>query len=166
MKKSWKFGAHKTRIILLSILTVFLFFIFALILAIKIVNPYKVSIYNYESYLSRNVIQKIKTKYSYHTFGEINEFTKAINSNKAVAGVGSDHQIAQLVIEGKLRKVNLEKVFGKEYDKTKYRTYKDYVYHFYEDILQKHLDEFHQKIIEEIKNKSSKWSSFQFWIKQ
>ena len=151
MKKSWKFGAHKTRIILLSILTVFLFFIFALILAIKIVNPYKVSIYNYESYLSRNVIQKIKTKYSYHTFGEINEFTKAINSNKAVAGVGSDHQIAQLVIEGKLRKVNLEKVFGKEYDKTKYRTYKDYVYHFYEDILQKHLDEFHQKIIDEIK---------------
>ena len=150
-KKYFKLGMHRTKIILLSILTTFLFVIFSVILAIRIINPYKVSIYNYESYLSRNVIKKIKTKYSYHTFGEINEFTKAINSNKAVAGVGSDHQIAQLIIEGKIRKVNLEKVFGANYDKDTFKSYKEYVYHFYEDILQKHLDEFHQKIINEIK---------------
>ena len=151
---------HTIKIILLSILMAFLFIIFIWILIIRVSNPFKVSIYNYESYLSRSVISKIKTEYSYHTFSEINEFTKAINNNKAVAGVGSDHQIAQLVIEGKVKKLNLNKVFDlpselkddeKNNDPNKRFLLKQRIYELYEPILRNHLDAYEEKIYELIK---------------
>ncbi|ASI53768.1 hypothetical protein MHSN_00890 [Metamycoplasma hyosynoviae] len=144
--------------ILLSILIVILFSIFLWILIIRIMNPFKVSIYNYESYLSRNVISKIKKHYSYHTFSEIQEFTKAIHTNKAVAGVGSDHQIAQLILEGKLRKIELRKIFDNYKENEdglnvfeKEKQFRKFVYSHYEDIVQKHIDIYEQKIIGAIK---------------
>ena len=148
------FLTHKTKIILWSVLSVLLFSFFIFILIARIMSPFKVSIYNYESYLSLNVISKIKKEYSYHTFGEINEFTKAINTNKAVAGIGSDHQIAQLIIDNKIQKFDLKKIFGEDKENKFGGDYKKYIYSYYEEILAKHLDNYDKKIIEIIQQKN------------
>lgn len=109
MKKLNLYFWHIKQKLFYDLFYLYCFFFFIFILIVRITSPFKVSIYNYESYLSLNVISKIKKEYSYHTFGEINEFTKAINTNKAVAGIGSDHQIAQLIIDNQIQKFDLKK---------------------------------------------------------
>ncbi|WP_330463353.1 hypothetical protein [Metamycoplasma gateae] len=88
------------------------------ILFFKLSNPYKVSIYNYESYLNKEIVNKIKQNYSYHVFTNLDEFTRAIKNKKAVAGVSSDYQIAQLILEKKLKKINFQKAFNVQYDQS------------------------------------------------
>ncbi|AWX42496.1 Uncharacterised protein [Metamycoplasma cloacale] len=143
MKKRHKLSPSVIRTILITIITVLTFGIFIGILSIKLNNPYHVSLYNYESYLSKKIIDKVKKNYSYHVFTEINEFTKAINTEKAVAGVGSDHQIAQLILENKIKKINFERIFG--------TNNKEKIYEFYSPIVREHLDKFDKWIIEEVK---------------
>ncbi|SGA03053.1 Hypothetical lipoprotein (MG045 family) [Mycoplasmopsis arginini] len=107
---------HRLKLILLSIFTSLLFLFFVIILFLKLSNPYKVSIYNYESYLNKDIINKVKKDYSYHVFTNLDEFTRAIKNKKAVAGVSSDYQIARLILENKLKKINFQKAFNITYN--------------------------------------------------
>lgn len=81
-------------------------------LLFKLTNHYRPSIYNYESYLAPDIVNNIKKNYNYKEFKEINEFTQALTQDKAIAGVGSDFQTAQLILDKKIKKINFEKVFG------------------------------------------------------
>ncbi|AWX69500.1 hypothetical protein [[Mycoplasma] anseris] len=141
--RSLKYSRFVIKISIIIIGIIFSFLLFAGILAFKLTNPYHVSIYNYESYLNKKIIDKVKKKYSYHVFTEINEFTKAINTEKTVAGVGSDHQIAQLILENKIKKINFNKLFNTQN--------KEEIYSFYSPIVRQHLDKFDNWIIEKIK---------------
>ncbi|AXE61003.1 hypothetical protein DA803_02830 [[Mycoplasma] phocae] len=139
---------HKLKIILISILSVIMFVIFVSILSIKVLSPFKVSIYNYESYLNTKTITSLKQKYSYHAFTNLDELTRAINNKKAVAGVGSDYQIAQLIVEKKLRKINFSKVFGINFKND------EEVLARYPQILKNNFNIFNDWIIAEIKKKN------------
>ncbi|TPR53884.1 hypothetical protein [Metamycoplasma neophronis] len=136
---------HRTRLILISIFVVFTFGLFILILALKFANPFKVSIYNYESYLDKQIVNKLKKNYSYHVFTNLDEFTRAINNKKAVAGIGSDYQIAQLIYDKKLRKINFELAYGK-----KFNTDED-IKNNYPDLVNNQFNHFDNWIIEKIK---------------
>ncbi|RMA77588.1 putative solute-binding family lipoprotein [Metamycoplasma subdolum] len=141
--KKHSIAPFKLRFILILILVIITLGFFGTILAVKIKNPFRVSIYNYESYLSPKVINKLKQKYTYNTFSSVTEFTKAINSQKAVAGIGSDYQLTELLLEGKIKKIN----FSKIYDKTD----KNSIYSHYSIAVRKHLDKFESFIINKVK---------------
>ncbi|ACF07415.1 Uncharacterised protein [Metamycoplasma arthritidis] len=145
MKKN-KLSPHAVRIILITFLVIVTCGLFFVAFAVKIKNPYQVSIYNYESYLSKKIIGDIKKKYSYHEFSEVNEFTKAINKQKAVAGIGSDHQIAQLILDQKIKKINFNKVY-EDYSSEKLLAN-------YPKILRSHLEKYEQWIISKIKKEN------------
>ncbi|MFU0909010.1 hypothetical protein [Mesomycoplasma ovipneumoniae] len=73
--------------------------------------PFKPVVYNFESYISdfgRDVINK---DFNYREFGDVSEFTKAIEDNRTIAGVGSDFQIARLAQKGLLQKIDYSKLF-------------------------------------------------------
>ncbi|WP_341492868.1 hypothetical protein [Mesomycoplasma ovipneumoniae] len=73
--------------------------------------PFKPVVYNYEAYISdfgRDVINK---DFNYREFGDVSEFTKAIEDNRTIAGVGSDFQIARLAQKGLLQKIDYSKLF-------------------------------------------------------
>ncbi|QJG66404.1 hypothetical protein HGG64_01615 [Mycoplasma phocoeninasale] len=129
----------RTRVwkIIISIFFIILSF-FALIaaIAIKFGNQYRPSVYNYESYLSPKIIGQIKEKYNYKVFKEISEFTQALTQDKAIAGVGSDFQAAQLIIDQKIKKINFEKIYGPGTQDWEVRK------HFYTKNVISHLEAF------------------------
>ena len=45
-------------------------------------------------------------------FKEINEFSQALNAERAIAGVGSDFQAAQLIIDNKIKKLDFTQIYG------------------------------------------------------
>ncbi|AWX69496.1 hypothetical protein [[Mycoplasma] anseris] len=113
---------------------------------IKSLHVYRPSIYNYESYLSPSIINKIKKKYNYKEFKEVNEFTQALNAEKAIAGVGSDFQAAQLIIDNKIKKINFELIYGEganDWNKRKL---------LYRPAIVKHIENFDQLIFKTILN--------------
>ncbi|MBU4691208.1 hypothetical protein [Mycoplasma zalophi] len=86
----------------------------AFAITIKLDTGYKPSIYNYGSYLEPSIIKEFKSKYNYKVFNDINEFTTALNNEKAIAGVGSDFQAAQLIIDDKIKKIDFKLLFNIE----------------------------------------------------
>ncbi|WP_369085793.1 hypothetical protein AB5V95_02520 [Metamycoplasma spumans] len=153
---------HRTRLILISLIVIFTFGILVLITALKLTNPYKVSIYNYESYLDKGIVNKLKKNYSYHVFTNLDEFTRAINNKKAVAGVGSDYQIAQLVLDKKLRKINFEKAFNRKFNS------EDEITKLYPELVNEQFSYFDKWIIEKIKENNpqntiqEKWETINY----
>ncbi|MGX9383575.1 MULTISPECIES: hypothetical protein [unclassified Mycoplasma] len=128
----------------------------------KISSRYKPSIYNYESYMSKDLIHKINQKYSYRLFGEVNEFTRALDQGKALAGVGSDYQIAQLIYQNQIRKINYSKLNKNILDwddvKTKQQEEdnKAKILSLFNDIVVKHMAKFDDFIKREIEQKNPK----------
>ncbi|WP_373435577.1 hypothetical protein [Metamycoplasma equirhinis] len=152
-----KFLTHKMRVILFSLLTVFVFIVFFIILGLKLSSPFKVSIYNYESYLDRKIIANLKKNYSYHTFTNLDEFTRAIKNKKAVAGVGSDYQIAQLILDNKLKKINFKKLFNNSnFDDNE-------ILNLYPKIVKENFSAFENWIINKIIEKNPTNFGYQEW---
>ncbi|WP_373434945.1 hypothetical protein [Metamycoplasma equirhinis] len=118
-----------------------------LALIIKLGNQYRPSIYNYESYLAPSIIKKLKQKYNYKEFKEINEFTQALTQEKAIAGVGSDFQAAQLIINQKIQKIDFEKVFGKGIKNVDGTLSWEKLKKFYTPAVSKHLEAFDSLIL-------------------
>ncbi|AWX42500.1 Uncharacterised protein [Metamycoplasma cloacale] len=108
----------------------------------KGLHAYRPSIYNYESYMSPTIIEKIKKKYNYKEFKEVNEFTQALNAEKAIAGVGSDFQAAQLIIDNKIKKIDFERIYGIGANNWELRK------HIYRDAIVKHIEDFDKLIFE------------------
>lgn len=82
-------------------------------ITMKSLTPFKPVFYNYASYMSQKNTQDFNKKYEYKEFGTLNEFTRALLNDKAIAGIGSDFQAVTLIKEGKLAKINYEDIFGK-----------------------------------------------------
>ncbi|MBN0919128.1 hypothetical protein [[Mycoplasma] gypis] len=107
-----KLKLKKLKKFLLALLFVLIGAFTCIAIGLKVSSPYRVSIYNYESYLAKPIIQKINKQYSYRLFSEINQFTRAIDQGKTVGGVGSDYQIATLIYENKLQKIDYSLIFN------------------------------------------------------
>ncbi|MGX9357586.1 hypothetical protein ACWXVJ_00110 [Mycoplasma sp. 773] len=135
----------KVLIFILSFFVITIIFIFAI--SIKLSNKYRPSIYNYESYLAPSIKEKLKKDYNYKEFKEINEFTQALTQDKAIAGVGSDFQTAQLIIEKKVRKVDFARLYGKS-DANDWNVRK----FFYTENVRKHLENFDNLIYNKLVN--------------
>lgn len=83
--------------------------VFSAAIYLKSKNNYRPTIMNYEAYISPEGRDKInESGYKYQEFGEVNEFSRAFDSAKAVAGFGSDFQIARLIKNKKLSKIDYE----------------------------------------------------------
>lgn len=137
---------------LLNILLIFIpiiaiFIIFVGFLTIKLSGGYRPSIYNYESYLAPEIKSKLKQNYNYKEFKEVNEFTQALNAEKAIAGVGSDFQAAQLIIDNKIKKINFEKIFGETANDWEVRK------KLFRPALVKHMENFDEYIYKVIASK-------------
>ncbi|AZZ65739.1 hypothetical protein DMC14_003035 [Metamycoplasma phocicerebrale] len=102
------------KLVLIWIGLSFIAIMFGLAIIFKFTNHYRPSIYNYESYLAPSIINKLEKNYNYKEFKEISEFTQALTQDKAIAGVGSDFQAAQLILDKKIRKIDFSKVLGEE----------------------------------------------------
>ncbi|RMA77592.1 hypothetical protein JN00_0443 [Metamycoplasma subdolum] len=113
----------------------------------KINNAYRPSIYNYESYLSPEIVKKIKNNFDYREFKEISEFTQALSNEKAIAGIGSDFQAAELIIDNKIKKLDFEIIFGK--DANNWKTRKK----LFKPLVAEHLEKYDQEIFEILKVK-------------
>ncbi|CAT05281.1 Uncharacterised protein [Mesomycoplasma conjunctivae] len=81
----------------------------------KIHSPFKPAVYNYESYISDFARREISKDFNYREFGDVSDFTKAIEDNRTIAGVGSDFQIARLVQKKLLQKIDYSKLFKNWY---------------------------------------------------
>ena len=124
--------------------------LFSWIFTTKFSNGYRPSIFNYESYLSPKIIKKIKQNYNYKEFKEINEFSQALNAERAIAGVGSDFQAAQLIIDNKIKKLDFTQIYGNganDWNKRKLLYRKEIV---------DHMLKFDKLIYDKIKNKQVK----------
>ncbi|PZW00569.1 hypothetical protein [Metamycoplasma auris] len=120
--------------------SILILFLFIGSLALKLNNKYRPSIYNYESYLAPDIIKKINQDYNYKQFKEVNEFTQALVQDKAIAGVGSDFQAAQLILDKKIKKIDYSIIFGKETNDWKNRK------KLFTETIQDHLENFDQLI--------------------
>ena len=124
--------------------------LFSWIFTTKFSNGYRPSIFNYESYLSPKIIKKIKQNYNYKEFKEINEFSQALNAERAIAGVGSDFQAAQLIIDNKIKKLDFTQIYGNganDWNKRKL---------LYRQEIVEHMLKFDKLIYNKIKNKQVK----------
>ncbi|RIV16259.1 hypothetical protein [Mycoplasmopsis gallopavonis] len=72
----------------------------------KISHPFKPSFYNYKSYMSDDNQDYLRETFQYKAFDEINEFSKSLINNKAVAGIGSDFQAINLIKEGLITQID------------------------------------------------------------
>lgn len=127
-------------IILATILLGFIVFFI-----IKYTVGYRPSIYNYESYLAPKIINNIKKHYNYKEFKEINEFSQALYAEKAIAGIGSDFQAAQLIIDNKIKKINFEQIYGKNSNDWNVRK------NLYRNDMVRHIEKFDKAIYDTIK---------------
>ncbi|EIE41850.1 hypothetical protein MCANUFG4_02166 [Mycoplasmopsis canis UFG4] len=87
-------------------------FIVAIILGYKLNTPFRPAFFNYKSYISKLNHDTINEKFEFKTFNEVDEFTIALNNNKAIAGIGSDFQVIDLIKRGFIQKINFEKLLN------------------------------------------------------
>ncbi|VEU78268.1 type 2 periplasmic-binding domain-containing protein [Mycoplasmopsis columbinasalis] len=80
-------------------------------LSYKVSAPFKPSFYNYKQYISDEVRDVISKHFDFKEFDTLNQFTNAILTRKAVAGIGSDSQAVTLIQKGQLQKLNFHKLF-------------------------------------------------------
>ncbi|UUM20066.1 MULTISPECIES: hypothetical protein [unclassified Mycoplasma] len=75
-------------------------------------NNFKPSFYNYKSYMSSHNIKEIGEKFEYKEFDSLQEFTRSLIDNKAIAGIGSDFQAAGLIKNKRLAKIDYSRLFN------------------------------------------------------
>ncbi|WP_169738033.1 hypothetical protein [Mycoplasma buteonis] len=82
------------------------------LISYKVKNSFKPSFYNYKSYLASENIDKINEKFDYKVFDEINQFSKALINNKAVAGIGTDYLSINLINRNLISKIDYAAFFN------------------------------------------------------
>ncbi|WP_051630095.1 hypothetical protein [Mycoplasma simbae] len=132
-------------------------------LTYKFNKPFKPTFYNYKSYMSELAIDTVSQNYDYKEFETINEFTKAILTRKALAGIGSDAQAVQLIRRGQLKEIDYLKLFveqtpewaqGKKYEE--YRNlpqYRELQKNLYTDLVWNHLTSYDKVLQTDYNNK-------------
>ncbi|MDI3064016.1 hypothetical protein [Metamycoplasma hyosynoviae] len=137
------------RALLIFLPLIFIIILFVSFIITKQKNGYRPSIYNYESYLSPKIIEKVKKQYNYKEFKEVNEFTQALYAEKAIAGVGSDFQAARLIIDNKIKKLDFTQIYGTTANIWEKRK------KLYRQEIVEHFEEFDKQIYAEIKAKNT-----------
>ncbi|WP_215778139.1 spermidine/putrescine substrate binding protein [Mesomycoplasma hyorhinis] len=94
-----------------TIFSLILLLISSLMIAFKVNLPFRPLIMNYESYLSEPGKEELEKDFDYREFGDVSEFTKAIEDKRTIGGVGSDFQIARLVQKNLIQKIDWSKLF-------------------------------------------------------
>lgn len=89
-----------------TIFSLILLLISSLMIAFKVNLPFRPLIMNYESYLSEPGKEELEKDFDYREFGDVSEFTKAIEDKRTIGGVGSDFQIARLVQKNLIQKID------------------------------------------------------------
>lgn len=74
------------------------------------VQDFRPVLMNFEAYLSEDAIKEIQKNFQYKVFSELNEFSRAVESERVVGGVASDFEIARLAIGNKISKVKYDKI--------------------------------------------------------
>ncbi|WP_052462026.1 hypothetical protein [Mycoplasmopsis californica] len=134
-------------------------------IAYKANNPFKPTFYNYKSYMSDDGKDVMNKHFDYKEFETLNEFTRAIMTNKAMAGIGSDSQAVQLIRRGKLKEIDYLKLFQEdnnrpEWAKNKtYQQYRDsaeyrmFQKNLFTDLTWKHMSAYDQILKTDFDNK-------------
>ncbi|WP_027334149.1 hypothetical protein [Mycoplasma elephantis] len=86
--------------------------VFASIIGLKTRFPYKPGFYNYASYISLENRKKLDKTFDYKEFAVLDEFSDALTREKAIAGVGTDHQVVSLIKQDRLKKIDYNHLFG------------------------------------------------------
>ncbi|MGY6172038.1 hypothetical protein ACW95P_01670 [Candidatus Mycoplasma pogonae] len=73
-------------------------------------KPFRPVLMNFESYLDPDAEKEISEKFQYKAFSELNEFSRAIESDRIVGGISSDFEIARLIIGDKIQKIDFTKI--------------------------------------------------------
>ncbi|MGZ9432241.1 hypothetical protein [Mycoplasma sp. 613B] len=80
---------------------------------IKTTANFKPIIMNYQNYLSKSTVDGLNKHFNYKEFGDVSEFSKAIEDNRVIGGVGSDFQIVRMIQKQLIRKIDFERLFRK-----------------------------------------------------
>ncbi|WGI36997.1 hypothetical protein [Mesomycoplasma lagogenitalium] len=83
----------------------------AVVSHIKLNNKFKPVIMNYQNYISESSKSGIEKHFDYKEFGDVSEFSKAIEDSRVVGGVGSDFQIVRMAQKELIRKVDFARLF-------------------------------------------------------
>ncbi|OAB48815.1 hypothetical protein [Mycoplasmopsis gallinarum] len=81
-------------------------------LTYKYKNNFKPSFYNFRSYMSEDSIARMQEDFDYKEFDEINQFTNALLTRKAIAGIGNDALAVELIKQNKLAKIDYQTLFN------------------------------------------------------
>ncbi|WP_322901234.1 hypothetical protein [Mycoplasmopsis felis] len=118
-------------------------FIFSIIIvSLKINNNFRPAFFNYKSYIAPSNEDILNKNFEYKTFNEINEFTIALNNNKAVGGIGSDFQAASLIQKNLIRKIDFKKLLKIDKEIKSKEELKTILSRIYTPIVFKHLESY------------------------
>lgn len=90
-------------------------------------EKYKPVFYNFQSYLDKDMVEKLNESFEYKNFSMVEEFSKALITNKATAGISSDAQAAKLIINEhekspklrKFKRIEFKELWGENWDDSK-----------------------------------------------
>ncbi|MEA4115595.1 hypothetical protein VBM87_02260 [Mycoplasma sp. 744] len=119
-------------------------------LAYKYSSSFKPSFYNYKQYISDENKEIIEQEFDYKEFDTLNQFTNAILTNKAVAGIGSDSQVVNLIKNNKLQKIDFKKIFPEIFENQSNKELKDILKELYTDVVWEHLVSYDQDLLTDI----------------
>ncbi|WP_416738118.1 hypothetical protein ACLRE7_00275 [Mycoplasmopsis meleagridis] len=110
-------------------------------LTYKYNNPFKPTFYNYKQYIEEDIKKDIEKEFDYKEFDTLNQFTVAILTNKAIAGIGSDSQAVTLIKKDKLQKIDFYKLFPETFNNPENKNKKvdEILKSLYSDVVWNHL---------------------------
>ncbi|WBP84353.1 hypothetical protein [Mycoplasmopsis edwardii] len=97
--------------------------------------------------MSKANIDTINEKYEYKTFNEVDEFTVALNNNKAIAGIGSDFQAITLIKKGFIQKINFEKLLNSQQPIKNQEELKEILKQIYTPAVFAHLESYDEELL-------------------
>ncbi|SYV97279.1 Uncharacterised protein, partial [Mycoplasmopsis edwardii] len=141
------FSFKNIKNILILTFSIIGFVIVSLLIGIKISSPFRPAFFNYKSYMSKANIDTINEKYEYKTFNEVDEFTVALNNNKAIAGIGSDFQAITLIKKGFIQKINFEKLLNRQQPIKNQKELKEILKQIYTPAVFAHLESYDEELL-------------------
>ncbi|VEU75884.1 hypothetical protein [Mycoplasmopsis columboralis] len=110
------------------------------IIAYKTTHNFQPSFYNYKSYMSTDNIEFIGESFEYKEFDSLQQFTRSLTDNKAIAGIGSDFQAAELAKNGIIGKIDYSVLFNDPSLKNNPDKTKKYLQLILHPLVWKHLE--------------------------
>ncbi|WP_051617785.1 hypothetical protein [Mycoplasmopsis iners] len=120
-------------------------------LTYKYSHKFKPSFYNYKQYINDgddvSHKRRINQDFDFKEFDTLNQFTNAILTNKAVAGIGSDSQAVTLIKKGKLEKLDFKKLFPKAFESNPDASLEEVLKSIYTEGVWNHLASYDDELL-------------------